>query len=87
MSTEAKKKQEKINRLARRRVEAPPVATAFITPSSSDEAQATWNVRLPASLNLQVRKAMLERQASLGRRVTAREITIEAFEKWLADED
>lgn len=85
MSTEEDRKQEKRNRLARKKPEARPVASVFITPATTAEPQVTWNVRIPESLNLRMRKALVERAAARGKRFTAREATIEALEVWLQD--
>lgn len=87
MSTEDDRKQEKRNRLARKKPEARPVASVFITPAATAEPQVIWNVRLPESLNLRMRKALVDRAAARGKRFTAREATIEALEAWLQDAD
>lgn len=83
MSNSADKLHEKKNRLARNRsVPAAPVASIFIAPPEAEPTQP-WNVRLPQSLALQLKQAILTRTAASGKRVTAREITVEALEAWL----
>lgn len=79
-STQAKK-----NKLARQ-VAAPtkPVSTAFRSLKPTEPEQI-WNVKIPESLFLDMKEALLSERTKRGHRVTAKDATVEALRSWLND--